>query len=218
MDTTKTDQMADDLHLLAAPLRLIQAALVAALFIAAYPLILAGMLYSAHIDALHEAYNRTHLYGYAPADWSIYKIVICVLGPFAFCAWFSLVTRWLERRRNERNGTDHNGINARACLGWLLSVIGAIAAVWLCAANGIEGEASVWLVCLGHLIPVPLYVLVRLHNSVSEELPVGDPDPTRRKIGGYWYYMTKDTQGRRWWHNELCPSDPFLDERDVAKA
>lgn len=184
-------QIVDDLHVIAAPIRfagnLIVRLITITLFIALYPLILAWLLYSNHIEHIHAAAAP---YYYPPTEDGLYKIVICVLGPFAFVVWFSLLARWAEMRRHgglwqekEAGFDPTRGNNLRSCLGWLFSVLGACGALMFCSYNWIEGEPTVWAAAIGHLLPAIVYVPYRILRNLEEgayaKPPVEKPEETK---------------------------------------
>jgi hypothetical protein len=133
------------------------------LFLAFYPFILLWMVYGAHLE-----YMRDNPWN--PPDYTFFKVVIGVLGPFGFCIWFAAVTRWLEMGRNERTGRDDDGTNVRSCLGWLGSLLGGFLSLPYCGYHDIYGEASVYLMALGNISPAIIYVFWRmLRNAFTQD-------------------------------------------------
>ena len=120
MDDYKMRQMADDVRLLAAPFRLIWHLVVIFVLLFLSPVIFSAAFFGMILNKHFGLGIRNWLLGlgwFPPISASqfgnaltgdelwLLKIILGVFGPFAFCFWFAIVTRWREvRRTGNRDG------------------------------------------------------------------------------------------------------------------
>ncbi len=134
-------QLEEDIHLIAAPFRLIRNLIAAFLAILFAPAILVLLIIGSYAT---------------PDECGLAKIVIGVFGPLVFCIWFAGVVRWLERNREDVPdlGTGRaraSGLAAYFCgLAWV--------GILLSLMNKLAGLESLWAIVLGLFSPAIFYV------------------------------------------------------------
>lgn len=143
----ETDRMADDIHLIATPFRLIRSFVAVSLAILFAPAILVLLIVASHLR---------------PEDCGIAKVLIGVFGPLVFCIWFAGAVIWVE----QRNGVDDpstslgdrqaraSGLGAYFCgLAWV--------GILLSLMNSLTGIESLWAMVAGLFSPAVFYALGR---------------------------------------------------------
>jgi hypothetical protein len=133
----------DDIHLIAAPIRLVRNLLVVSAFILAAPLLLVWLVVA--------SYFEPHL-GFA-------KVLIGVFGPIVFSIWFAGVVRWSEQG-NQRYPALGRGCGRAGALGAYFCGL-AWVGILLSIMNSLTGLQSLWAMVLGLFSPAIFYVLGR---------------------------------------------------------
>jgi hypothetical protein len=154
MDTrtdSNIDQLAKEVHFVTAPFRFVWNLIIVSALLFLSPLIFAaavlGLIFSKHPLTADDI-------------WFL-KIILGVFGPFAFCVWFAIITRWREVRRT---GT-HDGVvwaNLRGFIALVLSFAGVFASLPFCYYHNIEGQASLLVMALGVMSPALLFFVLGL--------------------------------------------------------
>jgi hypothetical protein len=137
-------QLEEDIHLIAAPFRLIRNFLIAFVAILFAPVLLVWLIVASHLQPEHVG---------------IAKFLIGVFGPLIFCLWFAGVVRWCERRNpgcppmgGLAGRKRASSLAAYFCgIGWI--------GVLLSLMNNLTGIQSLWAIVLGLFSPAIFYVL-----------------------------------------------------------
>jgi hypothetical protein len=165
--TENLDQLAEGVHLLTAPIRHVWHLIIIFVLLFLSPLIFGAVVFGLVFNEQFGLVFRNWLLslGWFPPIWArhfgnpltdddiwLMKIILGVFGPFAFCIWFSIITRWREVRRTG----SHDGVlwaNVRGLLGLIMSFAGVLASLIICGSYDITGQASLLVLALGIISP-----------------------------------------------------------------
>ena len=173
------NQLADDVHLIAAPFRLAWHLVIIFVLLFLSPLIFGavafGLIFDQHFGMTTRNWLRS--LGWFPPIWAhqlgnpltgedvwALKIALSVFGPFAFAFWFAIVTRWREvRRTGSRDGVVW--ANVRGLLGLAHSFAAMFASLLFCSYHNIDGQASLLMMTVGIMSPALIWYLIGLLAS-----------------------------------------------------
>jgi hypothetical protein len=133
----------DDIHLIAAPIRLIRNLLVVSGFILAAPVLLVWLIVASYFEP-HVGFP---------------KALIGVFGPLVFSLWCAGIVRWHERNRLDTPALGKGRGRASGLAAYFCG-LGHIG-VLLSTMFGLQGVESVWAMVLGLFSPAIFYVLGR---------------------------------------------------------
>lgn len=170
------DQLAGDVHFLAAPFRLIWHLIIIFVLLFVSPLIFGVVVFGLILDRHFGLVVRHWLLslGWFPPIWACQfgnpltnedvwalKIALGVFGPFAFAFWLAVITRWREvRRTRSRRGVLW--ANIRGLLGMVMSFAGMFASLLFCYRYNLEGQASLLVMALGIMSPALVWYMLGL--------------------------------------------------------
>lgn len=175
------DQIAGDVHFLAAPFRLIWHLIIIFVLLFVSPLIFGAVVLGLIINENFGFAIRNWLLslGWFPPIWAsqfgnpltkedvwVLRIALGVFGPFAFTFWFAIVTRWREVRRTK----SRDGVlwaNIRGLLGMVMSFAGMIASLLFCYRYNVEGQASLLVMALGIMSPALVWYMLGLLRELA---------------------------------------------------
>lgn len=138
-------QLEDDIHLIAAPFRLVRQLLLVSAAILVAPALLVWLVIASHLE---------------PENVGIAKFPIGVFGPLVFSLWFAGIVRWLERKKADvpALGEGYGRASGLAAYFCGLGYVGVL----LSTMFGLRGVASVWAMVLGLFSPAIIYILGRV--------------------------------------------------------
>lgn len=174
------DQLAGDVHLLAAPFRLVWHLIMIFVLLCVSPLIFGAVIFGLIVNENFGLAVRHWLLslGWFPPIWAsqfgnpltnedlwVLKIALGVFGPCAFTFWFAIITRWREVRRTKRR----DGVlwaNIRGLLGMVMSFAGVFASLMFCNYCNVEGQASLLVMALGIMSPALVWYCLGLFREL----------------------------------------------------
>ncbi len=138
-------QLENDIHLMAAPFRLVRNLLLVSAAILVAPLLLIWLIIASRLQ---------------PESCGIAKFPIGVFGPLIFSLWFAGIVRWCERHKDDAPALGEGHARSSGLAAYFCGI--GYVGVLLSTMFGLQGTVSAWAMVMGLFSPAMFYILGRV--------------------------------------------------------